>query len=40
MCSSDLSARDLKELETFARVNGLPNLCRVLFNLNEFNFVD
>jgi hypothetical protein len=34
------SARDLKELETFARVNGLPNLCRVLFNLNEFNFVD
>ena len=34
------SVRDLKELETFARVNGLPNLCRVLFNLNEFNFVD
>jgi hypothetical protein len=28
------------ELVAFARENGLPNLCRVLFNLSEFVFVD
>jgi Protein of unknown function (DUF1553)/Protein of unknown function (DUF1549)/Planctomycete cytochrome C len=27
-------------LTNFARDNGLPNLCRLLFNLNEFAFVD
>ncbi|MEQ1851942.1 MAG: DUF1553 domain-containing protein, partial [Chthoniobacteraceae bacterium] len=27
-------------LIAFAKANGLPNLCRVLLNLNEFTFVD
>ena len=27
-------------LLAFAKANGLPNLCRVLLNLNEFTFVD
>jgi hypothetical protein len=31
---------DRAKLVEFARVNGLPNLCRVLLNLNEFAFVD
>ena len=29
-----------ERLIAFAKVNGLPNLCRVLLNLNEFTFVD
>ncbi len=28
------------QLIAFAKANGLPNLCRVLLNLNEFTFVD
>jgi hypothetical protein len=28
------------QLIEFARVNGMPYLCRVLFNLNAFTFVD
>jgi hypothetical protein len=28
------------KLTAFAKTNGLPNLCRVLLNLNEFTFVD
>ena len=31
---------ELEKLTTFAKANGLPNLCRVLLNLNEFTFVD
>ena len=27
-------------LIAFAKANGLPNLCRVLLNLNEFTFID
>jgi len=33
-------AEDQKELVNYAREFGLPNVCRVLFNLNEFSFVD
>jgi mono/diheme cytochrome c family protein len=29
-----------ERLIAFAKTNGLPNLCRVLLNLNEFTFVD
>ena len=29
-----------ERLIAFAKANGLPNLCRVLLNLNEFTFVD
>jgi hypothetical protein len=28
------------QLIAFARENGLPYLCRLLFNLNAFTFVD
>jgi hypothetical protein len=31
---------DRDRLLAFVQKNGLPNLCRVLFNLNEFAFVD
>ncbi len=34
------SAADRTKLVAFAEANGLPNLCRVLLNLNEFAFVD
>lgn len=34
------AAEDLAELVTYAREHGLANLCRLLFNLNEFVFVD
>jgi hypothetical protein len=34
------TAAELNDLVEFARRNGLANTCRVLFNLNEFNFVD
>ena len=33
-------ARALDPLVDFARAHGLPALCRVLFNLNEFTFTD
>jgi hypothetical protein len=31
---------ELPELTAYADANGLPNLCRLLLNLNEFAFVD
>jgi hypothetical protein len=31
---------ELRRLTAFAEQNGLANLCRLLFNLNEFVFVD
>ena len=34
------SAPEQRELEDFARRHGLPNLCRVLFNLSEFTYLD
>ncbi len=34
------SAAEQKQFATFARQYGLPNLCRVLLNLNEFTFAD
>ena len=34
------SQQELAELTDFARKNGLPNTCRLLFNLNEFSFAD
>ncbi|HZT78882.1 MAG TPA: DUF1553 domain-containing protein, partial [Gemmataceae bacterium] len=34
------TAREKDALTAFARQHGLANLCRVLFNLNEFAFVD
>ncbi len=34
------SAGELADLCDYRRKNGLANACRLLFNLNEFNFVD
>ena len=34
------TADEVEALTRYAEGNGLPNLCRVLFNLNEFVFVD
>lgn len=34
------SASEQRDLEDYARQFGLPPLCRVLFNLNAFSFVD
>jgi hypothetical protein len=34
------TAQEQEELEAFARQHGLPNYARLLFNLNEFAFVD
>src|SRR5262249_35312883 len=34
------SSEELAELTEFTYKNGLANTCRLLFNLNEFNFVD
>ena len=34
------SKEDAKVLTQYAKEHGLANLCRVLFNLNEFSFVD
>jgi hypothetical protein len=34
------SVEELRDLTGFAREHGLPNLCRALFNLNEFSYVD
>jgi mono/diheme cytochrome c family protein len=34
------SSADEQKLVAYAEEFGLPNLCRVLFNLNEFSFVD
>jgi hypothetical protein len=34
------SAAEQTKYETFAKAHGLVNLCRVLFNLNEFAFAD
>jgi hypothetical protein len=34
------SPADREKLVAFAQASGLPNLCRVLLNLNEFAFVD
>jgi len=33
-------AERLAELTAYARAHGLPNLCRLLFNLNEFLYLD
>ncbi len=34
------TAAERKKFAAFARQHGLPNLCRVLLNLNEFTFAD
>ncbi len=34
------TATERKKFIAFAKANGLPNLCRVLLNLNEFTFAD
>ncbi len=34
------SDSETKEMADYARTHGLPNLCRLLFNLSEFVFVD
>ena len=34
------SRADREAMVAYAREQGLPNLCRLLFNLNEFTFVD
>jgi hypothetical protein len=34
------TATEVTELTAYAQKHGLPNLCRVLFNLSEFVFVD
>lgn len=33
-------AAELRQLRGYAAEHGFPNLCRLLFNLNEFSFVD
>jgi hypothetical protein len=38
--SRDPTLVELAELSAYAAENGLENLCRLLFNLNEFAFVD
>ena len=34
------AAEEARRLAEYARAHGLPNACRVIFNLNEFTFVD
>jgi hypothetical protein len=34
------NAAERQTLEALARQHGMANACRVLFNLNEFTFVD
>jgi mono/diheme cytochrome c family protein len=34
------SAAEAKAMSVYVREHGLTNLCRLIFNLNEFNFVD
>ncbi|QOV88847.1 DUF1553 domain-containing protein [Humisphaera borealis] len=34
------TAAEREQMKSFVRTSGLPNLCRVLLNLNEFVFVD
>jgi len=34
------TAKELTALHTYAQTHGLSNLCRVLFNLSEFTYVD
>ena len=34
------TAKEMTALNAYAQKHGLPNLCRVLFNLSEFTYVD
>jgi hypothetical protein len=34
------SPEEAEKLGAYARQFGMPNLCRLLFNLNEFTFID
>ena len=34
------TAKDIAMLEKYAQQHGLQNLCRVLFNLSEFTYLD
>ena len=34
------TAKEMTALHTYAQTHGLPNLCRVLFNLSEFTYLD
>jgi hypothetical protein len=34
------SANETAAISGYVREHGLTNLCRLIFNLNEFNFVD
>ena len=34
------SPKDMAMLEQYAQKHGLQNLCRVLFNLSEFTYLD
>jgi Protein of unknown function (DUF1553)/Protein of unknown function (DUF1549)/Planctomycete cytochrome C len=36
----EASEGEAKEMADYARAHGLPNLCRMMFNLSEFVFVD
>ncbi|MEZ5305012.1 MAG: DUF1553 domain-containing protein [Verrucomicrobiales bacterium] len=38
--SRDPSAEDVAAFTRYAETYGMPNACRVIFNLNEMNFVD
>ncbi len=40
LCQRDLAAAERDDLVAYARVHGLENLCRILFNLNEFVFLE
>lgn len=39
-CQREVDASQRREMEKYAQTHGLENLCRLLFNLNEFVFVD
>ncbi|MFM8904250.1 MAG: DUF1553 domain-containing protein, partial [Verrucomicrobiota bacterium] len=34
------SAKEAEAMSEYVREHGLTNLCRLIYNLNEFNFVD
>ena len=34
------SSNEAEAMSDYVREHGLTNLCRLIFNLNEFNFVD
>jgi hypothetical protein len=40
LANREPTADEIRQLSDYARTHGLPNMCRVLFNLSEFVYVD